>query len=176
MKDDVDDVATDTTTTRPTTTEPTTDTTTGSTTDSTEPTTDTTEPPVTDDTIDAEGEMTSVFDLEEGDCWDDPDSSASQVNEVEVLDCEQPHDNEIYYVFDLPDGDFDQDTVDSGSQDGCLSKFEDFVGISYDESKLGIFPIYPTEESWAEGDREVICSVYDIDLRKLVGSMEGEAV
>jgi hypothetical protein len=171
--DDDPEVATDTTTTTEGSSSTTEDTSTTS-----EPppsTTETSEPPVTD-TIDVEGEFKSVFDLEEGDCWDDPEESSSQVNEVEVLPCDQPHDNEIYLVFDLPDGEFEQTAVEQGSNEGCEADFETFVGIDAETSELDFFPIYPTEASWADGDREVICSLYDEELRKLVGSMEGKEV
>jgi hypothetical protein len=172
--DDGDEVSTETTTTTEpsestSTTEDTTSTTDAPT------TTETSEPPVTD-TIDVEGEFKSVFDLEEGDCWDDPEESSSQVNEVEVLPCDQPHDNEIYLVFDLPDGDFDATAVEEGSADGCGSDFEGFVGLDAETSELDFFAIYPTEATWAEGDREVVCSLYDEEFRKLVGSMEGQEV
>jgi hypothetical protein len=135
-----------------------------------------TEPPDTDPpaTFDTEGEFKSVFDLEEGDCWDDPeDTDSSEVSEVEVVDCDEPHDNEVYLLFDLPGDEFDATAVDEGSQQGCLDAFEGFVGTAYEDSRLEIFPITPTSGSWEEGDREVICSVYDIELEKLVGSMEG---
>jgi hypothetical protein len=180
---DDDDTATDDTTDETTdettedTTEDTTDDTTEDTTDdTTEDTTEDTTDDTTDDTIDTEGELTSVFDLEEGDCWDDPPASASQVSEVEVVDCDDPHDNEIYLVFDLADGEYDQTQVETDAQDGCLAEFEDFVGIAYEDSRLDVFAIWPTSQSWDEGDREVLCSLYDIDLRKLVGSMEGAEV
>jgi hypothetical protein len=180
-RDGDDDVATDdddpkiTTTTDPPPSSATTDAppTSGST--ETTGTTDTTTPSVTE-TIDAEGEFKSVFDLEDGDCWDDPETTSDQVNEVEVLPCSEPHDNEIYHVFDLADGDFDATAVEEGARSGCLDEFDAFVGLPYADSELDVFAIWPTEESWAEGDREVLCSVYAIDLRKLVGSMEGEAI
>ena len=41
------------------------------------------------------------------------------------------------------------------------------------DSELDLFPITPTSESWAEGDRVVYCALYALDLSKLTGSMEG---
>jgi hypothetical protein len=39
-----------------------------------------------------------------------------------------------------------------------------------------VFPIFPTEASWNEDDdREIICALYNADLSKLTGSMEGAA-
>ena len=55
----------------------------------------------------------------------------------------------------------------------CIAEFEGFVGLSYPESDLDIFPITPTLESWGEGDRVVFCALYALDLSKLTGSMRG---
>lgn len=139
-----------------------------------EPTT----PPETDApvTIDTEGEMVSVFDLSEGDCWDDPSETSDTVNQVEVVPCDEPHDNEVYLVFDLADGDFDASAVQSDADTGCLDAFDAFVGTPYEDSRLDYFNLTPTADSWDAGDREVVCSLYDIDLKKLVGSMEGSGV
>ena len=53
----------------------------------------------------------------------------------------------------------------------CLDEFAAFVGIDYLDSELDLFPITPTVESWAEGDRVVYCALYALDLSKLAGSM-----
>jgi hypothetical protein len=57
----------------------------------------------------------------------------------------------------------------------CVAEFEAYVGLSYVESELNVFPITPTEGSWATGDREIVCALYNLDLSKLTGSMEGAA-
>lgn len=45
-----------------------------------------------------------------------------------------------------------------------------FVGRDYESSSLDIMTLFPTIESWAQNDREVICAVYDMNATKLVGS------
>ena len=37
----------------------------------------------------------SVFSLELGDCFDDPETF-DEVSELDTIDCSEPHDNEIY--------------------------------------------------------------------------------
>ena len=60
---------------------------------------------------------------------------------------------------------------------GSREKFEAFVGKDYESSQLDIFPIYPTRQSWNElDDREVVCALYDLDLKKLAGTMRGSRV
>lgn len=110
-----------------------------------------------------------------GDCFDDQYQGGEIAEEVETLpmvDCDEPHDNEAYAIFDLPDGAFPgDDALYVEGLDGCLPLFEGYVGSSYETSRLDLFPITPLAEGWADGDREVICALYDVDLNKLTGSM-----
>jgi hypothetical protein len=123
------------------------------------------------------GSSDSVADLGPGDCFDDQFAGGELVEEIETLpivDCDEPHDNEAYAVFDLPDGVFPgDDALYVEGLDRCLPLFEGYVGSSYETSRLDIFPITPVAEGWADGDREIICALYDIDLAKLTGSMRG---
>jgi hypothetical protein len=116
----------------------------------------------------------SVFDLREGDCFDDPEDAATQVETVWAMPCTEPHDNEIYLVFDLPDGAYPGVTaIDQASDERCFNAFESFVGVDYFESELEYFPVTPTPQSWGTGDRTVYCALYALDLSKLTGSMRG---
>lgn len=120
------------------------------------------------------GESESVFELEVGDCFNDDDDLSAEATEVEVIDCELPHDNEIFFEYSLEDGDFPgAETMLEDTLERCVDEFEGFVGTAYEDSDLDVFPIYPTDESWAEGDRVVYCALYAVDLSKLTGSMEG---
>ncbi len=135
-----------------------------------------TDPPDTDPPIDTEGESINVNDLGVGDCWDDPTDTSSGILEVELVDCDDPHDNEVYLLVNLNDGPYDAERVDIEADAACLDAFFGYVGQVYEDSALGYFTLTPTEAGWAEGDREVICSLYDFALKKLVGSMEGSGV
>lgn len=135
-----------------------------------------TDPPETDPPIDTDGEFINVNDLTVGDCWDDPSDTSSSILEVELVDCADPHDNEVYLLTDLADGAYDAERVEIESDAACLDAFFGYVGLVYEESALGYFTLTPTEDSWAAGDREVICSLYDFELKKLVGSMEGSGI
>lgn len=116
---------------------------------------------------------TDVFSLEVGDCFQDPDSATEEVRAVQAVDCDEPHDNEVYAVFDLPDGDFPgADAIAEASLEGCLDRFEQYVGTAYPASELYATWLYPTETSWGEDDREVVCVLFAQD-EQLEGSMEG---
>ncbi len=118
----------------------------------------------------------SLFDTAAGDCWNDPGEASSngQLATVSQVPCEEAHTYEVYAVVDLP-GDagaaYPGDTAVAieGSQ-LCRDRFEAYIGIPYEESPLDSGVVYPTSESWSEGDREVICSVYALDGDLLTGS------
>jgi hypothetical protein len=62
------------------------------------------------------------------------------------------------------------------ARDSCRERFDAFVGLEYENSILEIVSLNPTAESWKQGDREVVCALYDINNEKLVGSTEGSGI
>lgn len=50
----------------------------------------------------------------------------------------------------------------------------DYVGRAYADSELDIFPITPTEASWGQGDREVICAIF-LPEQMLTGTVKGSS-
>lgn len=122
------------------------------------------------------GGDTSVFDLGVGDCFDDPATATDEVSSVATVDCAEPHDNEIYHAYQVDYPAFPGRTTmleDAGEE--CVANFQAFVGRSFADSDLDVFPITPTQASWDDGDREVLCALYAMDLSKLTGTMRGSA-
>lgn len=113
----------------------------------------------------------SVFSLEVGTCFDDGDLTASEVSSVDDLDCSEPHDNEVYALFDVALSAYSEELIGEEADDGCFERFESYVGQDYFVSELEFFTLTPTEESWDNGDREVVCALYHVDLEKLTGTM-----
>lgn len=120
---------------------------------------------------DSGGTTVSVFDIKVGDCYQDPEESDT-VAELTLVDCDAPHDNEIYAFGLYPAGDDDpfpdEADLDEFSDEFCTEEFEAYVGIDYQDSIYYITYLQPTEGSWEDGDREVVCILYDQD-----GPMEG---
>ncbi|MCS5734031.1 septum formation family protein [Herbiconiux daphne] len=117
---------------------------------------------------------TDVFTISVGQCFDD--APGTEVTEVPVVDCGDPHDFEVYADFDLSGDDFpgESDVADS-AESGCLDEFEPFVGIAYDDSQYAYSYFAPTERSWSEGDdRLVSCIIGDPD-GPVTGSLAGVA-
>lgn len=119
----------------------------------------------------------NVLSLQEGQCFDDEGTFKDQVAQVPIVDCDQPHDNEIYHVAEITDSDFPgSDAVEAKADSECIDAFESFVGTPYDVSELAAGWLVPTEDSWAEGDRSVVCFAYRIDLEKMNGTVEGSGL
>ena len=119
---------------------------------------------------------TAVTALEVGACFDDPGDLSQggvEVGQVDTIDCAQPHDNEVYALADYEGGDDEfpgDDDIDDFAREACLDAYEPYVGIDYQDSRFLVGTIKPTGESWAQGDREVVCFLYHPDGEKLTGS------
>ena len=121
----------------------------------------------------AESGDVDVFDLDVGDCLADL-KDATEWSSIEASPCSEPHSDEIYAKGEIPDSDEypGKQAIETAAQDICLSHYEAFVGLPYDDSVLDIGYLAPTEDSWAEGDRTVLCTIFD-PLQEVIGSLRG---
>lgn len=126
----------------------------------------------------ATGGAVDPFEVELGDCVEQPVSGNEDVEEVEevkAVPCGQPHDGEVYAVFDLPDGDFPGGKeVAAAGEERCIADFETFVGKAYDESQYDITSLFPAKESWeSKDDREYVCIVVAPEGQQVTGTLKG---
>lgn len=121
----------------------------------------------------AESGDVDVFDLEVGDCLADF-TDATEVSSIEAAPCSEPHSDEIYAKGSIPDADEfpGPETIETAARGICRAQFAAFVGLPYDDSVLDIGYLAPTEDSWAEGDRTVLCTIFD-PLEEVTGSLRG---
>ena len=120
----------------------------------------------------------NVFSLEPGTCFDDVvelTEAGGEVGQVPVVDCAGPHDNEVFATFDLEGSTFPgDDRVLQLALDGCLDRFDDYVGVDPASSRYAVSHLVPTERTWdVNDDREVVCFLYDRELAPLEGSAQG---
>jgi hypothetical protein len=119
-----------------------------------------------------------AFEAQVGDCFDDGAFESTEVSELPGIPCTEPHDNEVYAAFDLS-GDkwLGDDRVQELAYQGCLDRFQQAIGKSYEESVYDFTPIYPSEGSWSRvNDREVLCVGYHMEFEKLTGSIIGSGL
>lgn len=82
----------------------------------------------------------------------------------------------MYAEFDLPDSDYPGDSaVLEAANVGCIERFAPFVGVAYDASVLELTTCQPSAETWAVGERRVICIVWHPST-SVVGSLQGAAI
>jgi hypothetical protein len=122
-----------------------------------------------------------AFQMRVGDCFDDGSTfsgDSPEVSNVAGIPCSTPHDNEVYAVFDVNVTSFPEgDGMANLALDSCKQRFQSFVGKDYDSSSLDIATLYPTRDSWnRQNDHEVVCAVYDVEQKKLTGSMKGRGL
>ena len=117
-----------------------------------------------------------VFQIRVGDCFDDT-AGSEEISSLPAVPCDQPHDNEAYASFNVSLASYpDEDSMYELAFESCQERFEPFVGMAYENSSLDIYTLYPTSQGWAQGDREVVCAVFDMEANKLVGSMKGRGI
>ncbi len=117
-------------------------------------------------------EQTDAFALQVGDCLDDG-TATGEVQTVPTVPCAGPHDSEIYSAHQLGKSAYPGvDAVIEQAEALCLPAFDQFVGEPYLDSRFDFSYYYPTDQSWANGDREVLCVIYDPE-GPVVGSLAG---
>jgi len=125
----------------------------------------------------------SVFDIQVGDCLNEPDGE--EILDVEVVPCADPHDYELYHEFDVDLGDEwpGEEAVWNAADEGCHGAFSDFAGIAFEESaSLWFTNFTPTVETWEQqDDRLVQCLIYEAsddqgqEIVQVEGSLAGAA-
>jgi hypothetical protein len=111
------------------------------------------------------------FDLEVGDCT--ADIPEGDVLESIVIPCDEPHYWEIYDGTELTGDDYPDDSTTTADE-YCYNAFTEFMGLPYEESEYEITYMYPTAETWAEGDREILC-LTGTGEGGLTGTLKGAA-
>lgn len=109
-----------------------------------------------------------VFSLEVGQCFQLPEDDPEQVTDVEVVDCDEPHENEVFHTFELEGDQFPgQEAATVAAEEACYgAAFEDYIGQPYESSEVEVFSIFPTRTSWEDADdREVTCALKVPDER-----------
>lgn len=93
----------------------------------------------------------------------------AEITSAEVVSCEQAHGLEVYATFDLQPADFDlaepatypgPARVVRAADERCAARIEELID---DPDVFGLIALWPSQESWATGDRGVACAVFSPD-------------
>lgn len=130
----------------------------------------------TDSSTDSEADDSWVpISANVGECIDNETAPEEEVFDIPVVDCSLPHDSQVVGAFDLTGDEYSAELEKQAGND-CRAAFEDFVGTEFAKSSLLMSWYIPTMDSWAAGDREVICVIYLEDNSKVTGSWEGAGI
>lgn len=98
------------------------------------------------------------------------------MTDVSVKECAQTHEREVFATptYTGTDSNFPGEaTLTTFANDSCLAAFEPYVGRDYPSSELAYGYLLPSPESWATGDRVVVCVLGLVGGGPLTGSMQG---
>ncbi|BDX34581.1 hypothetical protein TUM20985_51280 [Mycobacterium antarcticum] len=109
-------------------------------------------------------------DLAVGDCLTDiPDGSLVQL--VPKTDCNQPHAGEAYAVLTMPDGEYPGEAAINVWQNKCPDELASYAPDALTDDSIGVFVLYPTAETWGQGDRAIVC-IATTDIKR-TASLKG---
>lgn len=114
----------------------------------------------------------SAFDIQEGDCFT-IETEAETITDVHAVPCSDPHLYEAYRVADRETAAFPtQADLDTIFTELCVASFPSYVGAPYDTSEIWADFMTPSEESYADGDREYVCYLFEpVDAADPYGEM-----
>lgn len=120
----------------------------------------------------SEAGRADVNNIEVGDCLDA--TTNDTVYQVPVVPCAEEHDEEVFGEFHLPPGDYPgDDVIEAQGWEECDAKFQEFIGVAYDDSEIDYYTLTPTQDSWEDfSDRSVMCIASD-PAGKTVGTLAG---
>jgi hypothetical protein len=113
------------------------------------------------DSRDASGALRPLDEIGAGDCVDEVPPADSFVVALPVVDCGRPHDAEVFgrtrmrFPGDAP---FPrQSQFDAVGSRQCSDHFMLYTDDRHDTRDFDLYVVNPTEEGWADGDREIVC-------------------
>lgn len=100
----------------------------------------------------------NVFSLKVGDCFNN--TTTENVADVSVVPCTDAHDDEVYLLATYtPDSDTypGVPAVQGFAAQACGNGFQSYVGVAYADSVYDVTALYPSSDSWGNGDRVIDC-------------------
>jgi hypothetical protein len=98
----------------------------------------------------------SATEVKAGDCLKELPASGLVIT-VDTAPCGEPHAGEIFSVMTMPDGDFPGQFAIEEYQNKCAPELADYSPEAAEDADVGLFVLYPSEDSWGQGDRTVTC-------------------
>ena len=121
-----------------------------------------------------EGGSISATALQVGDCVNGLRNSTN-LSSLPGVPCAQPHEGEVFAVFDLPAGDYPGSAaVDDQVSRECNDRLTAYSPSAGSDPDVGLFSVYPLEQNWNRGDRQVVCLATAASGSTATGSIKGK--
>ncbi|MGV0800409.1 septum formation family protein, partial [Mycolicibacterium elephantis] len=98
----------------------------------------------------------TATDVKVGDCLREI-PSGGRVLTVQTTSCDEPHAGEVFAVLLMPDGDFPGQSAIDDYAEKCSPELASYSPAAMEDDSIQMFVLYPTAETWAQGDRAVTC-------------------
>lgn len=99
--------------------------------------------------------------LKVGDCISDATSRTGDVTTFDGVKCDERHNGEVYTLITLGGDEAkipSEGFINGKGQRGCRARLKrQTTARQFRDRQLGFKFVYPTPESWAEGDRDITC-------------------
>ncbi|MGH2942906.1 MAG: septum formation family protein [Solirubrobacteraceae bacterium] len=112
-----------------------------------------------DETSPQTGGAIAARDLRIGTCITDATSTQGDVRTFDAVACDKPHDGEVYTIIKLEGSRYPgTDDVTATGQRGCRARLRrQATAKAFRDRRLGFKFVYPTKQSWAQGDHDITC-------------------
>ena len=116
-------------------------------------------------------------DLAVGDCFDRPTTAGETIEDVQHHPCTEAHTAELIFLGNHPAAKDapppTEDELFSFVEASCLPAFNSYTGTDLiAEALFDIGFIYPLDEDWNKGDREISCYAYRLDEATMTTSIK----
>jgi hypothetical protein len=101
----------------------------------------------------------SAKDLTVGTCVTDANSYVGDVTTFDAVECAKSHDGEVFTIIALKGTKYPGlARVIAKGQRGCRARLRrQATAKAFRDKRLGFKFVYPTTQSWAQGDRDLTC-------------------
>lgn len=97
-------------------------------------------------------------DIKTGDCIAESPADGADVARLPKVSCDKPHEGEVYAVIRVSGDSFPgQSAIRDEYEERCLSALESYAPDAANDPRVRNFLLYPSQETWDRGDRDVVC-------------------
>ena len=119
--------------------------------------------------------MSSVFDLELGDCLlSELGLIGDAVLDIPLVPCDLEHTHEVFFKAEHPEGPYPGSAaIELFAEQQCVGAYYDYVGVELSESVYYFTYLFPSVSTWNDDtDRQIVCFVVARD-QFLTASVQG---